>query len=83
MSAKPTHAKPTWCVICEQRPAEGTLRRTYLDDGSYVNHNPVQPTVCQVCAEKHHHSQGKSESRRVTLWEFELFPEEDTARRAR
>lgn len=60
-----------WCLICEQRPAVGVMRRVYVDTGVVVaKPGTPQPQVCRMCADKHDRTQAKSASDRLTMWEY-------------
>jgi hypothetical protein len=64
-----------WCLICDARPAEGTLRRVFADSHAPVVSNLAAPTVrvCQECADKHHATPApKASTGRPALWEFTL-----------
>ncbi len=63
-----------WCLICEQRPAEGTLRRIFTSSGAPVIADTAVPVarVCQVCADQHHGTPGEAHHTRTTVWEFIL-----------
>jgi hypothetical protein len=64
----------TWCLICDQRPAEGTLRRLFADSMAPVIADPhaVVPLVCQPCADQVHGMTGSTTNGRVTTWDFVL-----------
>lgn len=73
--------EPVWCLICSQRPADGVLRRVYLDDGESVAMKHL-PHICEACARPLEGKLAKSKGSRQTFHIFELFPEPDTARRS-
>lgn len=67
-------ADTEWCLICEQRPAEGTLRRIFADTHAPVTPNPRGPVprVCQGCADQAHGMPSFFANGRATAWEFVL-----------
>jgi hypothetical protein len=76
---------PEWCLICDQRPAEGTLRRIFLDTHAPVTPIPRGPVpqVCQTCADQVHGMPAQLANNRPTAWEYTLedpapAPWEDT-----
>lgn len=77
--------RPEWCLICSQRPAEGTMRRVFASSRSPVvtDQRVPQPRVCQGCADEHHGTPAaKAPNGRPTMWEFELTdpaPRTDTS----
>lgn len=72
----------TWCLICEQRPVEGVIRRVYVDTGTYVvtAPNAPLPRICQTCANRHHNRMAKPDGDRSTIWEFEMADGAQTQR---
>lgn len=61
-----------WCLICEQRPAEGTLRRVFRDSLAPVAPDGPRavPRVCQRCADEHHRTPAQRARNRETVWDF-------------
>lgn len=69
-----------WCLICEQRPAQGTLRRVFADSMAPVILDVGEPVpqVCEPCADAHHGTPGAVAHDRPTVWEFTLdFDDEE------
>ncbi len=73
--------EPAWCLICSDRPADGVLRRVYMDDGEDVATKHL-PHFCEECAEPFEGKPAKPEGGRKTFHAFEAFPKFDTAKRA-
>jgi hypothetical protein len=63
-----------WCLICDQRPAEGMLRRLFSDSMAPVISDPraVTPRVCQSCADQVHGMPGLMANGRPTTWDYVL-----------
>ena len=68
-----------WCLLCEQSPASGILRRMMRGKRLVpLGEGEATPHVCADCGNKHHDERGKPHEGEPTRWRF-MQPEDSSA----